>query len=100
MSYYFHCSGPSTTAWLTAVATLPATTKYPPIVTITLGNAIGAAIIVPPAAANTKPTMRSFLKNFGVGDEYRSAILISLEFVLFLIVVFASYVTSIAASAL
>ena len=35
-------------------------------ITIT-GKAIGAANILPPTAANTKPTFRSTLKNFGVG---------------------------------
>ena len=36
------------------------------VVTIA-GKAIGAAKIVPPTAANAKPTVRSTLKNFGVG---------------------------------
>ncbi len=36
------------------------------VVTIA-GKAIGAAKIVPPTAANANPTVRSTLKNFGVG---------------------------------
>jgi hypothetical protein len=31
------------------------------------GKAIGAAKIVPPTVANANPTVRSTLKNFGVG---------------------------------
>lgn len=36
------------------------------VVTIT-GKATGAAKIVPPTAAKTKPIVRNTLKNFGVG---------------------------------
>jgi hypothetical protein len=70
-----------TAVWLTALATVPATARYPAIFISSAGNDTGAVTTTVPAAASVSPTFRSFLKKRGV-DLF---ILFTIGFIAFLL---------------
>ena len=61
MSFMF-----STVSCDKAAVTPPTATRYPAVVTIAAGNAIGAAIIAAPTAPAAIPTFCTFFQNLGV----------------------------------